>query len=474
MHKLLFITLGTLVLLSCSKSGDSVAGGVETGNGFTVGVVYTSKGDTAKESVVALVPESFNPVTDTLTDSLTDSTGAEGTFEIEAKPGVYNLYATSESEVVLLRKVTIAKGETFKKDVTLLSARDYEFRLPEVSTSAGDYYFKGTLYTAEYAEGDTSATFRMLPEGTALPALHRFEDGVDSVVTEEFVFAEVVNKPDGMYGLQTFQYDRNEHHFWVGSSSGRLYTYDLNAVLSKEYTSTEYPELNNVTHIEMGNAFNPVIASNSGLFIFNWLNETFDTLYQAPWKKTKALDVYDESNWSALIGDSLITADTSVEILNVAKADIQKGILYAVLTTGSVVSYSLYDGELQETGVTVSEAAAVHLCKDYSFWVANNEGITVIRNNTEEKYIDLPGIDVIKIYDDLAGNVWVLGAEAELFRISSDYSVIRIGDFTLELPKGNPAGNVPYFYPVDITEDDSGNIWLLVSAGGTLVKVAPF
>lgn len=483
MRKLLLLTLGTLALLSCSKSGadgDSLAGGVETGNGFTVGVVYTSKGDTAKESVVALVPESFNPVTDTLTDSLTDSTGTAGIFEIEAEPGIYNLYAKSESEVVLLSKVTIEKGKTFNKDVTLLSSRDYEFRLPETSTSAGDYYFKGTLYTAKYEEGDTSATFRMLPEGTTLPALHRYEDGKDSLITEQLVFAEVINKRNGMYGPQVFLYDRNNHYFWVGTISGGLYKYNQDAVNIGGYPTTElikdektFPELTNISHVEMGNANNPVVASNSGLFLFNPLENRFDTLYQSQWKKTKALYVYDETNWSAIVGDSLVTPDTTFEMLNIAKADIRGNSLFLVLNSGSVVSYDLSIGTMNVVDATVGSSSAVHLSRDYSFWIAANDGISVIRNDIEEKFLEFPGVNIIKIYDDLAGNVWVLGSKAELFRISSNYSVVQIADFAFELPKGADDVQTPV-YPVDITEDDSGNIWLLVAEGGSFVKVAPF
>jgi hypothetical protein len=98
MQRTLLLTLATTMCLlwgSCSPT--QIAGGTdtETGGPTVTGSIRTSGNIPAPHTVVALIPTNYDPARDaSLSDSLTDTTDADGTYSVHvAKKGTYNIQA---------------------------------------------------------------------------------------------------------------------------------------------------------------------------------------------------------------------------------------------------------------------------------------------------------------------------------------------------------------------------------------------
>jgi hypothetical protein len=86
-------------MLRCSSGADVAGTGNSTGNGVVAGIIIHESGEPAENTEVKLLPVEFNPVEDTQSADMHDTTGSDGAYEIRGIPGIhYNIIALHLSE----------------------------------------------------------------------------------------------------------------------------------------------------------------------------------------------------------------------------------------------------------------------------------------------------------------------------------------------------------------------------------------
>ncbi len=176
----ILVSLLPVFFITCTIS--PTAGGstdTETG-GVIAGVVLDSSGTTASQVQVALLPSSFNPVEDSLPDSNTVVTGADGAYQFRVpEDGEYNVHAVRplDGTQLLITNISFSGGDTVTNTNMLANTGSIKLLLPDtVDTNKGYVYFEGTLIfkmlkgNVSYVSGYYAVTLDNVP-ATRMPSL---------------------------------------------------------------------------------------------------------------------------------------------------------------------------------------------------------------------------------------------------------------------------------------------------------------
>ena len=160
--------------LFCTKLSVDGGSGSTTTNGFVTGSLLDSSGNPAAQTVVRLLPDTFDPVKDApLPDSLIDTTTSSGKYCFAASKNItFNILAQqiSGSSCALITGVSVSDTDTVKINNTkLVEPGAISINLPDSMNTSGAYvYVPGTTFFAQLDK--TGACIPELPAGS-IPAL---------------------------------------------------------------------------------------------------------------------------------------------------------------------------------------------------------------------------------------------------------------------------------------------------------------
>lgn len=167
---LIFI-ISLLLMLFQFCTNDLSGGAVEDGNAEAVsGIITTDVGDTVAYARVNIIPYDFNPVINTLPESLSIITDENGRFIFSRVPvGHYRVNCSDSNNILMSISNSIEITET---TTTLVTPQLKQPGTINIDSSGimmdypnGVIYLEGTLIS-QVASSVGMITFEMVPEGT--------------------------------------------------------------------------------------------------------------------------------------------------------------------------------------------------------------------------------------------------------------------------------------------------------------------
>ena len=200
-----------LQIMHCSNM--FAGGGSGAGNSAVVGNVYTKPNTPVPNSIVKVIPEKYNPVTDSsLPYELIDTTDADGSFQIAvSKVGTYNIIASDSDSLqkVLEKDIQVTEKDTVVKALYIVDPGALQIIMPDtMDTVYGYVYIEGTEIYREltnatiYSDSTISVMLNSVPAGPLPEVIYReisllISDTVivlsnDTIIIE---FPDTTNKP---------------------------------------------------------------------------------------------------------------------------------------------------------------------------------------------------------------------------------------------------------------------------------------
>lgn len=199
-NKLMLILMAGLIILSCTSSTNVVD---DEGNSseVVIGQIVDTLGVPVEDAVVSLYPSDYNPVTDSGTGKLVDSTDENGMYEFEIEePGTYNIVCEDIGSGEGKRGGIAGYSSVEDIDTTydtleILPMVAKTAVIPDslIDTTGGYVFIPGTDYSvpvsdANNKDGYYSFTFEAVPqsEGTTVyySSTNTEDINVDSVIVD--------------------------------------------------------------------------------------------------------------------------------------------------------------------------------------------------------------------------------------------------------------------------------------------------
>ncbi len=462
-----------LLLLSCGQS-PQISGGVETGNGFSVGIAFSTDNQPHK-AIVSLVPETFNPVTDILADSLIDTTGSDGAYLIKAPVGKYNLIARTDdsSEIALIQNCIVQEQAEVNFDITLRESSPCTLSLSELSLSDGDFYFEGTPFRAHYTLKDTIVIFIAVPVETPMPAIYRYEDGEEQLWADEVLPAERVRITDGFADYTSLIFDEKRQNFWAGTKHSGIFRYNMNGKMLK-HDGPEVTERfkNGVNLIKMGIGDDPFVGTGHGLFKYSSSEVRYDLIDSGAVSNydVKDLGFTNNGKWIAAYSNSIRTEDTVITVSGLNAMVNVNDSVYTATENGKIFLFHGEDMSRKVLPVTLPAMNDLFMRRNGQLVVATDAGLVLMDNGVEtERLSSFSQADrksVVALCEDAAGTLWILTEGSGLYRMNSDNSTSKIMGYHSLLPKTTI--KTRNFNAVDLTFDHLGDLWLLIEDGAMI------
>jgi hypothetical protein len=162
----------TLLYAACTTSSTSVAGGgTRGGNPVMLGKIMTVSKMPARDAIITLVPELYDPVRDApLPSSLTGTTNEEGEYRFaDMDTGTYNIEAVSAvtRERALIYGVHLTVDPVTVPTDTVRSTGTIKIVLPDgLDTAAGGYFYvPGTRIAALFTKNSDHIVLDSVPAG---------------------------------------------------------------------------------------------------------------------------------------------------------------------------------------------------------------------------------------------------------------------------------------------------------------------
>lgn len=485
---LLFISL---IFLSCGSSDPDVAGGVETGNGFVVGIAYASDNEPIV-TTVSLVPTDFNPVSDEVDTELTYTTSADGEYEISAEPGTYNVVAFSpeSKETALIRSVVVKKQQRHKTNISLVEIRECLLSLDGKNSSAGSFYFEGTLSSAKYDANAESARFDDLPNIATLPALYQYEDGTRSNIVDEFEFNEAetyeisggklivgnsivassLRGTDGFENFTTLHYDNARRSFWAGTKSSGLFRFDdMGVAVKRWYNPITHQDIERaISHIQVSSTGDLFLGTKIGVVAYDFQEDLFNRI-DTDIDSLPVIDLGILSSGSLIaayrtgvaVGDTLLSVPELSAMVN------DENRIYAGTASGNVFAYDMETLEQTLLPASFSAVKDLAITKDGKVLVVTAEGISIIANGEVERLDFFANRNILSIEESSTGELYVLTGNSGLYKIDLDLNIVVISGFEELLPETTTGTK---FTLSDFVLDELDNIYLLV-VDGAIIKI---
>ncbi len=475
MSKIIPLLFLLLTILSCNSSSN-VAGGVETGNGFTTGIVMSSA-NTPVTAIVKAVPVSFDPSQDTLDLALIDTTKSTGEFSITLKAGRYNLIAedSSGTEIALSKNIEIVKDGTTEKQITLADNHAYTYTFDGKIHSEGDLYFEGTTFIEHYTSGKDTVKFDHLPSNTWYPPLHRVENGVDTVIVDGIISptAVRVKGTDGFSDLEVLTYDSVGGKLWAGSDlNDGVFTFSLNGEKKSQDNYLKVTAFTyGITTIENSTDHKMLIGTGKGLFEYDsTADPKYSQIDSGSYNAYEVLDVFQNGNtiWSAF-ADGVHYGSEIIEIIDTRAMDHRGDSIFVGTETGEIVEFSTDNKVLTKRDITLPAIYDLKALTTGDILAATSSKLSVIDGNSEVAVFDQfnsnDDTEIIRIRENHAGEVFFLTENNKLFIMTSLNEISQIvWPESLQI-----TANI--LRPVvDFDFDNDENMWLLLN-DGALIKI---
>lgn len=163
------------LLIRCTVTPVAL-GGSDNPDFIVIGSVVDTSGQPAQNTVVTIVPASYNPVTDTVpATAITDTTDAFGTYCVSVKQkGVYTVQAVHllQRTTLLVTDISVAGDTTLVEDAALAAPGTIRMHLPSssINASTGYIYIPGTMLFVLLNNRIETLVIDSVPAGT-LPSL---------------------------------------------------------------------------------------------------------------------------------------------------------------------------------------------------------------------------------------------------------------------------------------------------------------
>lgn len=486
---LLFISL---IFLSCgSSSNPDLAGGVETGNGFIVGVAYSSSNEPVV-TTISLIPTNFNPVTDTVDSALTYTTTETGVYEISAEAGVYNVVAFSKEgkESALIRSITVEEQQRHETDISLVESRECVLSLDGKNSNAGSFYFEGTLNIADYDINADSARFENVPDVATLPALYQYENGVRSSIVEEFEFndadtyeisggklivnnsitASSLRKTDGFENFTTLFYDQSRQSFWAGTKGSGLFRFDnMGTAVKRWYNPSNYAHLERRISSVVSSAGEISLATAIGVVTYDETNNDFIRVDSANVDSLAVVDLGTLSTGGLVTAyrSGISVGDTVLPVPELTAMVNSDRWIYAGTDSGNIFCYDLETFEQTLLPETFSAVKDLAITKDGRVVVVTSEGVAIISGGAVQQLDLFANKNVLSVRESSTGELYVLTGNSGLYRVEANMDIMAISGFEEFLPNTTTGTK---FNVTDFVFDELDNIYLLVS-DGAIIKI---
>ncbi len=384
MNKRLLLPL-LLLVLSCSQS-PNVAGGVETGNGFTTGIVVSSS-NSPVVAIVKAVPIKFNPSQDTLDHSLIDTTLDNGEYSITLKAGQYNIIAedTGGAEIALSKNIEIVQDATTDKDITLAENQPYTYTFTDNIHGEGDLYFEGTTFIQHYSSASRSVEFANLPANTWYPPLHRVENGTNAIVANGVITSTAikVKKTDGFSEFNVLTYDSTRNILWAGSAlNDGIFKFSLKG---KKLSQDNYLDVAGFTYgitaIEPASNEQMIIGTGRGLFLYDpSLEDKYIAIDAGNSNVNKPVDLFqkDAIIWSAF-SDGVYYGSEVVPIAQTSSMSTRDDSIYVGTAAGELFEFSTDNPVPTKRAITLPSIYDIYALSNGKLLVATNQKLSVSR-----------------------------------------------------------------------------------------------
>ncbi len=158
-----------IISMGCSGGSETVGGSIEISNGYVAGTVLNSSVSAEEGALVKLIPVDFNPLVDSASRILIDTTDSLGFYEFKnLDSGSYNIILRDSSG---LNALMVEKFKVYKDSRdTLVNSLELTGRIKvDVSTyfssTDGYLYFKGTDIIVDVSFGSDSVIIANVPAG---------------------------------------------------------------------------------------------------------------------------------------------------------------------------------------------------------------------------------------------------------------------------------------------------------------------
>lgn len=181
---LLFLVI-LLQIMHCANM--MAGGGSGAGNSAVVGKIYTETGAPSSNAVVKVIPEKYNPVTDSsLPDELCDTTDASGAYRVDVtETGIYNVLAVNETATAMSlgKDISVAEDTLVTINQYLADPGALQVILPDTMDTVNGYiYIEGTGIYRElananiYSDSTISIMLSSVPAGPLPEVIYREKD----------------------------------------------------------------------------------------------------------------------------------------------------------------------------------------------------------------------------------------------------------------------------------------------------------
>jgi hypothetical protein len=163
---LLFITIFIAILMQCSHP--NVAGGSDNPDFVVVGKVQDLNGKPVENTVITILPESYNPVADPRTPVfMTDTTDSEGRYYLGvSQTGVYTILGVDQQSGnrVLMNDIRVESDTSHVDSATLAPVGSIKIvNIQTVAKGNGYIYLPGTSYYTYVNNSADSAEIDNVP-----------------------------------------------------------------------------------------------------------------------------------------------------------------------------------------------------------------------------------------------------------------------------------------------------------------------